>query len=278
MTVRKTCKKQEYVLSGNVTRREPAYTATAVVQNCALICAIVLLWQLLPSVKLIRPSLLPPFAVVFHSLRSICVSGAILPHLLVSIRRVLTGLSLAIAFGIPVGIGIGYFHGFSEIASPLINVCRQIPPLALFPVFLLFLGIGEPSKIAIIFWLSVWSILLNTISGVRQVDGMLIKAARSMGADNMRILRTVILPDMIPSVMTGIRLGAGGAILALVAAEMIGAKSGLGFMVINSQYNFQIKQMYAYILSIAFLGLALNQLFETLERKLTFWNQPGNDS
>jgi NitT/TauT family transport system permease protein len=244
-----------------------------VLKNCALITVIIVLWQILPSVRAVNPAYLPPFLTVLSSWIELIASGLLLPHFVVSMRRIAAGFAMALLFGIPVGVCIGYFKWFSALTSPLINICRQIPSLALFPVFILFFGIGEPSKVVIVFWISVWSVLLNTITGVRQVDRFLIKAAKSMGAGNWRILRTVILPGIVPSLMTGIRLGAGNAVVALVAAEMIGAKSGLGFMVINAQYNFQISQMYAAILSIALIGVGVNQILLALEKRLTFWNR-----
>lgn len=166
---------------------------------------------------------------------------------------------------------MGYSKIFSDYVSPFIHFCRQIPSMALFPVFIIFFGVGEPSKIVIVFWVSVWAILLNTINGVMNVDPLLIKASRSMGGKNIAILFTVILPDSVPSIMTGVRLGAGSSVISLVAAEMLGARAGLGFRVINSQYNFQIGQMYATILTIAVIGIIINQLLVLVERRLTFW-------
>jgi NitT/TauT family transport system permease protein len=145
--------------------------------------------------------------------------------------------------------------------------------MALFPVFIVFLGIGEISKDVMVCWSSLWPILLSTISGVKFADPLLIKVARSLGAKNFELLLKVVLPGAVPSIMTGIRLGASSAVLVLVAAEMIGAKSGLGFMIINSQYNFEIDTMYAAILTIALLGLTMNYTLVWLEKKVTAWKE-----
>ncbi|HWQ43255.1 MAG TPA: ABC transporter permease [Desulfosporosinus sp.] len=249
------------------------------IKKSALIFLILALWEILPSLKIIRPSLLPPFSDVLITWFQLIFLGKheLIPDILISLQRALLGFGFALLIGVPLGLLIGYFKSFSDVFSPLVHICRQIPALALFPVFILFFGIEETSKVTIVFWVSVWDILLNTISGVQHTDLLLIKAARSMGADTERILASVVLPGAVPALMTGLRLGAGSAIKALVAAEMIGAKAGLGFQVINSQYNFQISKMYVSILSIALIGIILNFILEIIEKKLTFWKPTINE-
>jgi NitT/TauT family transport system permease protein len=148
---------------------------------------------------------------------------------------------------------------------------RQVSAIALFPVFILFFGIGELSKIVIIFWASVWPVLLGTVSGVKGVDPVLVKSARSMGARGATLFAKVIVPAAAPAVFTGVRLGAAYAFMVLVAAEMIGANAGLGFLVLNSQEVFQIPRMYAAIVALAAFGLAVNGVLLRLERRATAW-------
>lgn len=138
-------------------------------------------------------------------------------------------------------------------------------------MFILFFGIGELSKVAIIFWASVWPILISTIAGVKSIDPVLLRSARSMGAEGLTLFRKVILPAAAPSVFTGVRLGAAYAFMVLVAAEMIGANAGLGFLVLYSQEVFRIPDMYAAMVSLAVLGLLLNRLLVVLERSATAW-------
>ncbi len=245
--------------------------AYRIFKNSALLLFVIVLWQVLPTFNIIKPYLLPPFSEVVATWFDLMLSGKLEPDIFISLRRTLTGFSCALFFGIPIGVAMGYSKIFSDYFSPFIHFCRQIPSMALFPVFIIFFGVGEPSKIVIVFWVSVWAILLNTINGVMNVDPLLIKASRSMGGKNIAILFTVILPDSVPSIMTGVRLGAGSSVISLVAAEMLGARAGLGFRVINSQYNFQIGQMYATILTIAVIGIIINQLLVLVEKRLTFW-------
>jgi len=150
---------------------------------------------------------------------------------------------------------------------------RPISPIALFPVFILWFGIGIFSKIAIIFWVCWFPILLSTIKGVKSVDPILIKAARSMGASDSKLFKSVILPSSTFWIITGLRIGAASSLLALIAAEMIGTNSGIGFFVLTSAYTFKTVNMYAGILAIGLIGFFFNYLFIFLEKKLTNWKE-----
>jgi NitT/TauT family transport system permease protein len=232
------------------------------------------LWEACPRLGLIKPSLLPPFSVVAITMVEFILSGKFSHHLLISIQRSVAGFFLSILVSIPLGVAIGSSRTFAQYLEPLIQGFRQTAALALYPVFILFFGLGEVSKIAIIFWASLWAVLINTISGVMYVNPTLVKTAESMGAKKVRVLFTVVLPDALPSIMTGIRISATASILSLVAAEMIGSNSGLGFLILNSQYNFQIPLMYAAIIYIAIFGLIVNYFFAWLEKRLvSSWKQ-----
>lgn len=230
------------------------------------------LWEVLPR-TVIQPGYLPPFSTVVRATVELFVSGEIWEHLSISLSRSLSGFALAVLVGVPLGLLIGWFHEVEEYLDPFVQTLRQTPVLALLPVFILFFGIGETSKVAIIFWGTVWPILLSTISGVKDVDPVIITSARSMGARGPDLFRRVILPATVPSIMTGIRLGATFAILMLVVAEYVGAKAGIGALVINSQYAFQIPKMYAAILLLAVLGLSTNAVLVRLQRRATRWKE-----
>jgi NitT/TauT family transport system permease protein len=142
-------------------------------------------------------------------------------------------------------------------------------------VFTLLLGIGEVSKITMVAYAAFFPILLNTIAGVRTVDPLLIRAARSLGVGRVRLFTRVVLPAAVPTIFTGIRMGGAASILVLVAAEMVGAKAGLGFLIVNAQNSFLVPDMYAGILTIALLGLLVNTLLVALERRFSRWRQPA---
>jgi len=161
---------------------------------------------------------------------------------------------------------------FSKQIKPLFKILGQINAFSLFPLFILFFGIGEFAKIAIIFWSTVWPVLFTTILGVQQVDPLYIKSARSVGADRLTIFRKVILPGAAPVIFTGIRSGATQAFLMLMAAEEVGAKAGLGWIILNSAVNSIMPRLFAAAIVIAILGLAINYFILFLEHTIVDWN------
>lgn len=243
----------------NLTRR-----SLAIVLFC-------LLWELLPRTGLVDRVFLPPFSEVVIAGQQLVVSGTLAEHATASILRSSSGLVLAILTAVPAGLVIGSNRRIAEFIEPMLELFRNTAPLALLPVFTLILGIGETSKIAMVLYASAWPILLSTVNGVRTVDPLLVKAARSMGLGSVRLFAKVVLPASVPTIFTGIRLAAAHSILVLIAAEMVGAKAGLGYFVNAAEFNFQIPQMYAGILSLALLGLLVNFALVRIEARLSMW-------
>jgi NitT/TauT family transport system permease protein len=231
------------------------------------------LWEALPRLGIVSEAYLSPPSAVVASIAQLIDNGQLWKHVAASLQRSLWGLLLASFAGVVLGLLIGGFKRLATIVDPVLQLFRQTSAFALFPVFILFLGIGELSKVAIIFWASFWPVLLSTVSGVKQVDRLLVNSALSMGASQRFIFFKVVLPASLPSIFTGVRLAGAYSITALVAAEMIGAHSGLGFLTLNSQETFQIPTMYAGILLLAVLGLLLNYLLALLERRLLRWRK-----
>jgi NitT/TauT family transport system permease protein len=229
------------------------------------------LWELLPRLGLVDSLILPTFSDTIRVLYDLTVSGKLLLHVLVSLQRTIAGFGLSVIVGVPLGLLMGHYRQFEKITDILVQSLRNTSTFALMPIFLLVLGLGESSKIAIIFYGALWQILMNTISGVKSVDPIYIKAARSMGLSEKDLFVKVILPASFPSIVIGARLGAKIALMVVIAAEMIGAKSGLGFFIQNAQYNFMIPEMYAGILTMSILGLIINYLLVWLERRATYW-------
>ncbi|PWB49716.1 MAG: ABC transporter permease [Candidatus Methanoperedenaceae archaeon] len=238
-----------------------------------LLIIILILWEAFPRAGLINPVLLPAASTVSIAILNLLASGEMFMHISISLKRALAGFILAVITMVPLGLAMGWFKNLEEITDRLVQACRQTSALALFPMFILLFGIGELSKVVIIFWASLWPILLNTINGVKNVDTMMIKASISMGASDRILLTKVLLPAAAPSIFTGIRLGASYALMVLVAAEMIGANSGLGFLIINSQEVFRIPDMYAAIFTLAVLGILINYLLIRMEKKITGWKE-----
>lgn len=235
-----------------------------------------LLWETAPRLGWVDVTYITPPTEVFQSLAALLFSGDLATHTLSSLKRVLAGLALAVVLGIGLGIFIGLFKRIEYALDYLFQTFRQMSAFALFPIFILFFGIGELSKTIIVFWASLWPVLLNTINSVKGVDQLFIDSAKSMGATKRYIFFKVILPASAPGIFTGIRLGGSYAIMALVAAEMIGAQSGLGYLVLYSQETFKIDDMYAAIIGLALLGLALNWILGFIEERMTNWKQKSS--
>ena len=230
------------------------------------------LWEIAPRLGLANPAFLPPFSKVAVDFWSLLTTGELLGHVLISLHRAFFGFGLGVVIGIPLGLLLGGFKAFERFLDPLLQTFRQTSALALFPVFILFFGIGETSKVAIIVWGVLWPILLNTIAASerRSPDDQ-------VSPGDGRILGYPVSESGaargIPSIFTGIRLSATYAILMLIAAEMIGSNSGLGFLLYESELNFQVPTMYVTIITMALLGLAVNYLLVSLEGRVTRWKE-----
>ncbi|MER8186277.1 ABC transporter permease [Kitasatospora sp. NPDC094015] len=231
-------------------------------------------WEVAPRLDLVDRTFLPPFSEVLDAWFGLLENGQLAANTEASLSRSLTGFALAVVVGVPLGLLIGWYRPVARLLGPLLELFRNTAALALLPVFVLILGIGETSKISIVLYACVWPILLNTISAVRSVDPTLLRLARSLDLPAPRLFQKVILPASVPAVFTGIRLAGAVSILVLVAAEMVGAKAGLGYLINASQYNFAIPQMYAGIVTISVIGVAFNQLLVALERRFTAWRAP----
>jgi len=246
-----------------------------VLKKVVAIGCIIVIWQVLPSAGFIDPRSLPAFSDVIKGLLGLILSGELLTHALASFQRSLVGFLVAVLIAIPLGIFMGWFKRVERIVDPLMQICRNTATLALYPVFILIFGLGEVSKIGIIFWGSIWPILINTIEGVKTVDPLLVKAARSMAISRLKLFTNVILPAAAPSILTGLRISATRSLIILVAAEMLGASAGLGFLIFDAQHKYEPEKMYAGILVLIMLGMSLNYLIVKLEHYLTRWKGPA---
>ncbi|MGV9677880.1 ABC transporter permease [Nocardia sp. NPDC003482] len=229
------------------------------------------LWEIAPRVGLVDEVFLPPFSTVFQAGVELIRNGQMWEHVSTSLTRSLVGFVIALVAAVPVGVAIAWYRPVAEFLSPILELFRNTAALALLPVFILILGIGETSKISLVVYASFFPILLNTITGVRTVDPLLIKSATSLGFSPVRLFQKVVLPAAVPSIFTGLRMAASASILVLIAAEMVGARAGLGYLITAAQQNFAIPDMYAGIVAISLVGLVFNGVLVTAERRLSRW-------
>ncbi len=236
-----------------------------------LVIAFLVLWQASSTLGWVNASVFPPLDQIIRALWKAIATGAILDDIAISLQRSGIAFVAAVGLGVPLGLFMGQVRAIERALDPLLQLFRQTSALALYPVFILLLGLGETSKIFVIFWATLFPVLLSTIGGVKEVDQKLIEMARTYGAGSLQIFRRVVLPASVPAIFVGLRLSATTALLLLIAAEMIGANKGIGFQVMNAQYNFQIPLMFAAILLLALLGLAANAALVFMQRRLCRW-------
>jgi taurine transport system permease protein len=269
------------VRTGPISRRRPGSKVghgTRLI-SLATVAGLLLVWGLVSNLGLVPPLFLPPPQAVLHKLVTVAVNGfadaTLLQHLAASLGRVFAALALALMVAIPVGIAIGTSRVAHGILDPLIEFYRPIPPLAYLPLIVIWFGIGETSKVLVIFLAIFAPIAISTAAGVRAVPPDRLRAARSLGATRAQLLRHVILPNALPEILTGVRIGLGVGWSTLVAAELVAATSGLGFM-IQSAAQFLVTDVVVLgILVIAAVAFLLEYLLRLLQRRLTPWHGRG---
>jgi len=235
------------------------------------VIAFLAVWEIAPRAGLVNDYFIPPFHVVAHTWWEMMRSGEMEKHIRASLVRSAAGFFAAIAIAIPLGAAIAWYRPVREFLTPVLEIFRNTAALAILPVFTLIFGIGETSKIAIVLYACFFPILLSTITGVAGVDPQLLRSARVLGLSPVATFRKVVFPAAIPTIFTGIRISGAAAILVLIAAEMIGATAGLGFLINYSNQNFLIPKMYAAIVTTTVLGVFVNYALVALERRFSRW-------
>jgi len=237
---------------------------------------LLLLWEGLSRVVLpaLNPQvalLMPAPSLVATTAAQLIVSGELPGHLLASLKREAGALVFALS-AIPLGIAMGYWQGLYRQLFPVLEVLRPIPPLAWIPLSIMWFGLGDTQNQFIIFLGMVFPLLINTITAVHGVDRTLIRAARSLGAGEGAIVRRVILPAALPQIITGLRVGLGVGWMALVAAELVGASDGLGFLINDARSLLRTDIIVVGMLTIGFAGLVIDGGIRWLAARLLPWS------
>ena len=211
-------------------------------------------------------------ATFFEMLRT----GELLRHLFDSLRREFTAFSWALA-AIPLGVAMGWWKPIHEQINPLVEMLRPIPPLAWIPLSILWFGVGDTQNQFIILLGIFFPILLNTIAGVKSVEPNLVRAARCLGGGEAAVLRRVVLPAALPQIVTGVRIGLGVGWMALVAAELVGANSGLGFLINDARTLLRTDIVIVGMITIGLVGLGLDIMIRELSRRALPWSLAMRD-
>jgi len=243
--------------------------------SVATILALLAAWQTSAGLRLVPPLFLPaPIDVAAQFVavaRDGFVDATLAQHLAASLGRVFAALLAASLVGIPIGLTIGMSRVGRGIFDPIIEILRPIPPLAYLPLVIIWFGIGEPSKVLIIGIAMLAPIVISTATGVRGVATDRLNAARSLGATRRQLLRHVVLPSTLPSMLVGIRIALGAGWSTLVAAELVAASRGLGFMIQSAAQFLVTDVVIMGILVIAAVAFALEAAIRLVERWLVPW-------
>ena len=248
------------------------------------------LWQGLSANGIVDPKILPspvsvlvkwveylspsaPFDPEKSSYLAWLVSGELIGDASSSLYRVASGFMIGMGLALPLGLMMGANDAIYRLFNPLIQVLRPIPPIAFIPLSILWFGLGNPPAIFLIAIGAFFPVLMNTIAGVRQVDGIYIRAARSLGAGQWTMFRRVMLPAAMPYILAGMRIGIGTAFIVVIVSEMIAVNNGLGYRILEAREFFWSDKIIAGMITIGLLGLAIDTGMSWLNSRLLKWHR-----
>jgi NitT/TauT family transport system permease protein len=238
----------------------------------AAVAVFLLIWELVGNVyQLINPMFMSAPSLIFKAAVGLVRSGEIWNDLMISGIELFWGYLAAVVFGIPFGIMVGWYKRMSHVFDPFINAMNATPRVALLPLIIIWLGIGILSKVGIIFLGAVFSILINTRDGVKTTPYNLLTCARSFGASEWMVFKTVVLPSTIPFILTGLRLATGRALVGVMVGELYAATAGIGFMITVAGATFQTDKVFVGVGIFAISGMVLMEALTKIERRFDKW-------
>jgi len=233
---------------------------------------LIAIWEIGSQTGAINQSILPAPTRVIDALETLINNGKLANNLIVSIERVLKGFLFGAVSGVIIGSIMGLSKTINQILSSLVGILRPIPMIAWIPLLILWMGIDESSKVTVIFIGSFWPILINTIHGIQTVDIKLLEVASILEKSKMQVLFKVILPSALPSIFTGLRLGMGSAWTCVVAAEMIAASRGIGYMITYARELSQPDVMLVGVFAIGIIGLLIDTVIIGIQKSVLRWS------
>ena len=234
--------------------------------------AIVALWYAVAASGLVNPALLPTPGQVLGKFREL-LRDRLPMDVWMSTQRVFLGVALGTVLAVPVGFLLGWYKGVRTFVDPVINFFRALPPIALIPLVIVYFGIGEVAKVAILFYASFFAGVIVMYEGIAQISPIYVRVARTLGATDGEIFRKVIVPLAVPHMLTAVRVALGVAWATLVASELIAAQQGLGALIQNASNFFQLDIIYLGIICIGFIALAMDTALRLLARRLVSWQE-----
>jgi NitT/TauT family transport system permease protein len=239
------------------------------------VLAVLALWSLITWMGVLREEALPSPIRLLAEFRNMVAEGyggsPLLKHVGMSVMRAISGFLAAVILGVPFGILIGRHPVLAAIVAPIIGFFRPIPPIAFLTLFVFYFGIGESSKIGLIFMAAFWYVVLNCADGVRSVPELLIRAAENMGLNRRQLFFHIIIPAAMPSIMTALRAASAISWTLVVASELLGAQAGLGFIILDAAQYFNIPATFIGIILIGSIGLMWELALSYLQRHVLHW-------
>lgn len=221
--------------------------------------------------QIVNPMFMSAPSLVFNAGFQMFASGEIWNDLYISGIEFAWGYALSVVFAVPFGIAIGWYKRFAWVCDPFVNAMNATPRIALLPLVIIWLGIGVLSKVGIIFLGAVFPLLINTRDGVKTTPANLLTAARSFGASEWMIFKSVVLPSTVPFILTGLRLAVGRALIGVMVGELYAATAGIGFMITVAGATFQTDKVFVGVLIFAISGMTLTAVLDRIEHRFDKW-------
>lgn len=237
----------------------------------AVLVLLLVVWEIASRAGVVNQFYVPPVTRIASELWRLLLSGELLGHLATSGVRFGLGYVLAVALGLGIGLVMGYFRAGYLLLEPLIELLRPLPPPAIIPVVILFLGIENQMKVFVIAFACFFPIVVNTIQGVAGVDRVLLDTARTFGLTTREILWKIVLPSASPSIIAGMRIALAIALILTVIAEFVGFTDGIGGFILDMERSFRVAEMWAGVFTLMVVGYLLNRLFVLFESRALAW-------
>lgn len=233
--------------------------------------ALLALWEALGRIGWLDQRFFPAPSAIAGTFANLVLSGELLGHVAASLGRVAVGFAIGAVPGVILGIAMGLSRLTRAALKPMVGALYPIPKTAIFPMLLLIFGLGEPSKWAFVAVGVFFLVLINTMAGVLNIEPVYVDVGKSFGARPYDLFRTVALPGALPLILAGLRLAWGNALLLIVVAETLGARTGIGAFIWNAWLTFKVEEMYSGVVTVSFVGYASFLLLDELQRWLVPW-------
>jgi len=253
------------------TNRQQRQSAERLILGSLTVVAVVGTYAFVTSLPTNNPAVLPPLSAIWNALVETVGNGNLISALFASLKRIAIGFCLGAGAAVVIGSLMGWFRRFEYLTDPIIEALRPIPPLAYIPLIIIWLGVGEESRILVITLACFLTCIINVIVGMKQVPKVYVDAAATLGASRVHIFRTVALPAALPYIFTGLRIALAAAWTTLVASELVAAQDGLGFMLQEGRRYFRTDQVMLVIAVIGVCAFTMDRTFRAIQGRLTRW-------